>query len=341
MTLQLRQDIARVRLSLARAAELSAVDVIVHAASSTEPARLLADDFPLDELERLARAEHTALADRLPAPLRPGLVTEAGALEQTVREEGRLLARRAVRYIISSCRGVVFGNDVPATGGEQRHGPPPWTGTVEVGALRHDLPVVLAPAAVLALVMHLDAAEDGAPEALPPMRGRAAALGVVVVRETASPYPPHTSPVDLIGTRQLQHEEPTPPPSRLRGLFRPEWWSRPAGALVEDTVGSILVSCDMTGAAPALFVLIEELVPVSPRPGRGRWLARAALGTTGDRLASGHDLVLDIDPLRILHACCGALGGVQVAVVGNPLAGDRYGFAPFVLLSQRLTDLVG
>jgi hypothetical protein len=300
-----------------------------------ESARLLANDFPLDELESLAREELTEFAERLPSQMWPEFVTEAGSLEQTVRRGDEVIARRTVRYIMSSCRGVIFPHDVRGSGRRDGQWSQLWTGTVEASELPHDLPAVLGPAALLALVMHLDAADDDGTFDRPARTP----IGPIVVREMPSPYPPHTSPVDLLTSQQLQDDEP-PPPSRLRGLFRPEWWSRPAGALIEDTLSSVLISCELAREAPARSVVIEEMVPVSSDLGSGRWLARATLRTNEDQLASRTDLALIVDPLRMVENCRGALSGVQVAVVGNPIAGERYGFAPFVLVSERLAELV-
>ena len=336
MSLQLRQDVATVRLSPARAPELYAVDVVVDTSSSVQAATLLADDFSLDELESLARAELAELAERLPPEVRPELVTEAGALEQTVRRDDQIVAERAVRYLLSRCRGVVFPQPAPHQGRHDGQRTPMWTSTIEAHELPGDIPVVLAPAALLALIVHLDVMDDDEPCD----GGYGAAVGPIVVRTTASPYPPHTSPADLVTPQELLVDEPLPPP-QLRRLFRPESWSRPAGALIEDNLGSLMISCEAAGEAPPSYVVLEELVSVSTGSARARWLARAGIRTDGQQIASRTDLMLDFDPLRMLETCHGALSGVQVGVVGSPLAVERYGFAPFLLVSDRLVDLVG
>ncbi|HEU5270077.1 MAG TPA: hypothetical protein VFU36_09140 [Jatrophihabitans sp.] len=333
MSTRLRQQVGKVRLTGQAGAEASDVGVLVETPWPATPVRLLPGQFDLDRLTELADRELLAMTNRLPGVLLPYLVIETGAVEQAVHRDDEVLASRTVHYIISSCRGMVLSHGVPSKGYDLSLRL--WTGTVEPGGLPDGLPAVLAPAALLALVLHLDGNARAAETA-----ERWTGIGPVLSRDTASPYPPHTSPLDLLAGRRQPAGLP-PDSCRLRALFRPELWSRPAGSLVEDTLASVLVSCGMSSEVPERAVVIEELVPVSSSVASGRWLARVALCAGADRLASLTDLVLRLDPERVLATCRGALSGVQVAVVSSPFAEDRYGFAPWVLLAERLQALAG
>ncbi len=335
-----RQQVSVVRCAPGAPQEQAAFGVLVESARAGIQATLAPSQAAeLTDLEVAATNEQEEYLPRLPAAIRPGLVTEAGYLEQTVIRGGAAIAARSVRYAMATCRGDIMSFRVTTQNGTLPRSAPPWTGIIDGNDLPMDLSMVLAPAAVLALVLHLEASGS-------PYSRRHALRGPdnsgIVIRDITSPYPPHTSPLDLPVKLPLTElglpDDLTP----MKALFRPERWSRPIESLQEDVTSSILVNYDLTAAEPERAVIIEELTPVTSQTGRGRWLARAALGGPDrNRRAVLADLPLKLDPLDVLQMVHGRLSGLRIGVVQDGLAGERYGFAPAVLTAGTIRDLRG
>lgn len=339
-TIHFRQQTSIVRSASGGLQEQATFGVLVESALSGIQATLLPSHAAdLADLELAAANELEEYLGRLPAAIRPLLATEAGYIEQTVIRGQTVVSARSVRYAMAMCRGNVMSLRVTAQNGIFPRAASPWIGIIDSNDLPMDLSMVLAPAAVLALVWHLEAAE-------PPYSRwpelRAPANSGIVIRDITSPYPPHTSPLDL--PVKLPRTELRLPDdlTQTKSLFRPERWSRPIEPLKEDVTNSILVNYDLTAPKPERAVIIEELTPVTVQTGSGRWLARAALGGPGrNRKAVLADLPLELNPLNVLRMIHGRLSGLRLGVVQDGIAGERYGFAPAVLAAGTIRDVRG
>lgn len=132
-----------------------------------------------------------------------------------------------------------------------------------------------------------------------------------------SPYPPHRSP---LGAAPL-HAIATDP-------FR---WSRPFAALDADRNAVLTLSSSRRVDASRNFTLIESLVPLVANGNAMEWLASIS-GGTAMRIRA---------PLPLLiGSITGATGEPAPALVDDPVAGERYGYAPPLATALTLRDVL-
>jgi hypothetical protein len=298
-------------------------------------------------LERRAAAGFAATAARLPEELRPWLAVETGEVRARLcgRGEERVLLAR--RYQMASCRGVVLGMRGRAGGGPFA---PPWTGTLPARDLPPDLPLVLAPSAVLALVSYALEVTGGhiaaQSAAMPPQ--------LTVLDTAASPYPPQHHPFAgngapspdrqlLAGGRWCARREHAS--ERVDPLFflltRPDRALRPLAAATHFNRRNLAVECGRAAPRPPRSVVVDSWrVRVGPRAGAVPFHAHLTCAMAdGARLAATEPVALDLDPWQVLARVLGGCGRSAPAIDEDPIEGDNYGRAPELVTDLTLADL--
>jgi hypothetical protein len=362
--------VREIRYARASAGAAAATSASVALSVESEEGRGLAVSFaarrsrPL-ALERQAAARAAETASGLPGELRRRLLVEVGevrsALEtpetrETPEEAGgedRLLFAR--RYEVASCRGTVLGiRDSPAgAGGSFPSGPfrSPWAGTMAAGELAAELPLVLGPSAVLALVSYaLEVAGDDAAR-----QGPAEPPRLTVIDTASSPYPPQHHPFEGDGTpsadrplledgrwrdRELHAGEGVDPLFFL--LTRPDRALRPLAAATHFNRRNLEVRWGGEAPAPAPAVLVDSWrVRVGPRAGIVPFHAELALvEADGTRWAVDAPVALALDPWEVLARVLGGCGPPAPAVDEDPIEGASYGNAPALATSLTLAELL-
>jgi hypothetical protein len=132
-----------------------------------------------------------------------------------------------------------------------------------------------------------------------------------------SPYPPHRSPLGAAPLHAIAAEP-----------FR---WSRPFAALDADRNAVLAVTCPHSVAAPDETTTIESLVPLVANGSAMEWLATLSDGTVARIRASL--------PL-LLSSIAGATSAPVPGLIDDPVAGERYGYAPSLLTTLTLADVM-
>ncbi|HET9210880.1 MAG TPA: hypothetical protein VFR03_10810 [Thermoanaerobaculia bacterium] len=298
-------------------------------------------------LERAAAADLEATAGLLPEPLRGRLGVEVGEVCSRLRGDGGETPLFSRAYRLASCRGVVSGL---REGGESGAFAFPWTGTLDAGKIEPELPVILGPSAVLALVSYALEVTGGHISV-----ESGAELPELTVRDTAgSPYPPQHHPFSgdgspspdrplIVDGRWLNREEDAG--DHVDPLFylltRPDRALRPLAAATHFNRRNLEVACGRTAAAPREAVLVDSWrVRVGPRSGAVPFHAELSyVGPDGARLAVPQLVALRVDPWRLLDGVEGASGPARPAVDEDPIEGDAYGEAPPLVTGATLADL--
>ena len=298
-------------------------------------------------MERAAARILEETAARLPEPLRDRLAVEVGEVCSLLRRNGTEVPLFARGYGMASCRGILLGLSEDGAAAPFAF---PWTGTAAVEELSPDLPVVLAPSAVLALVSYALEVTGSDLDT----RGRSESPGLTLLDTAASPYPPQ---------HHLFKEDGAPSPDRPlieegrwcnRGqhtggdvdplfflLTRPDRALRPLAAATHFSRRNLAVRCSRTASTPAPAVIIESWrVRVGPRSGVVPFHADLSLlGPEGGRLAVATTVALELDPWEVLARLRGASGPAAPAVDEDPIEGDGYGEAPPLVTDLLLADL--
>src|SRR4029077_9104727 len=285
-----------------------------------------------------------ATLTRLPAPLRGGLAVEAGEGRSLLCSEAGEEPLVSRGYRMASCRGVVLGIGEAGIPFE-----PCWTGIVEAGELDTELPIVLAPSAVLALVSYaLEVAGSH------PATGSGTGMRITVVDTAASLYPPQHHPFEGDGTpspdrpliteglrfdREERAGEDVDPLFFL--LTRPDRALLPLAAATHFNRRNPVVRCDRPVPSPSPAILAGSWrVRVGPRSGPVPFHAELSrTGPDGERLAVTQPVALLLDPWQVLARIRGASGPAAPAVDEDPIEGDSYGEAPTLATDLTLADL--
>lgn len=167
-----------------------------------------------------------------------------------------------------------------------------------------DAPLLLGPSATLAVAEEWSLSPCVASSLL--------SLGTA----TASPYPPHRSPLGAAPLHAIAAEP-----------FR---WSRPFAALDADRNAVLALTCTRNVQAPHAVTTVESLVPLVANGDAMEWLATLSDGTATRIHASLPSL---------LGAIAGATGAVAPALIDDPVAGERYGYAPPLLTTLTLAEV--
>ena len=294
-----------------------------------------------------ARQQERELAERLPPALIQGLTCETGIVRTALRNLGKIEWSNRCCYRAAVWRGMVLGI-------ENLRGPSsidvPWRGTLESGGIDLHLPVILGPSATLAVVSYgLEALgiQDG-PESF------VAPPALTIVDTARSPYPPQRLPQGVRGDNQ--EDQVLIVGGRWRGggshgtadpvfflLTRPEFALRPLAVSAHFSRRNLAIRAAGFCSFPALALVIDSCRPrVGPRRGETPFDAEISLAsTTGGWLAGGSPLRLQFDPWLLLARIRGGLSRPRPAVDRNPIEGDSYGWAPFVLLDLTASQLLG
>ncbi|HET8799371.1 MAG TPA: hypothetical protein VFO89_16905 [Thermoanaerobaculia bacterium] len=167
-------------------------------------------------------------------------------------------------------------------------------------------PVVLGPSAALALAEEWNLSGE---QAIPPFLSLNTAA--------ASPYLPHRSPLGGAPLRAIAAEP-----------FR---WSRPFAALDADRNAVLALSASRMADAPRALAFVESLVPLVAGGNTMEWLASIS-GQVVTRIR--------ISVATLLAAVTGALGEPEPGLIDDPVAGERYGYAPPLATSLTLRELM-
>jgi hypothetical protein len=340
------------------------------------------------ELERRAAARAAETASGLPGELRRRLLVEVGEVRSVLEAQERYETREtretrqsreragggdrvlfARRYEVASCRGTVLGiRDGPAgsggsflrsrarsagSGGSPAPAPfpSPWAGTMATGDLAAELPLVLTPSAVLALVSYaLEVAGDHVAREAPAELAR-----LTVIDTASSPYPPQHHPFEGDGTpaadrplledgrwrdRELHAGEGVDPLFFL--LTRPDRALRPLAAATHFNRRNLEVRWGGEASAPAPAVSVDSWrVRVGPRAGIVPFHAELAqVEADGTRRAVEAPVALALDPWEVLARVLGECGPPAPAVDEDPIEGASYGTAPALATSLTLAELL-
>ena len=260
-----------------------------------------------------AERVYAALDGALPPCRRGSLEVEAGVVEQRTGP-GRAVRRR--RYLLAVAGGRLVhlapaARPAPAS---------PWSGELHANSLSPDLPVLLGPSAVLALVELLLEAGEPVP---PPLRA---------VRGTGSPYPPHDA-----ASGPDAGDSPFP-----ELMARPDLWGTPFGALPVDELGTLAIAGPAPAAPPDAAVVVDSLLPLTGDVRSGAWEASLTAVLGGVAMAVfPAEVVLRIDPAGLLASVEGTSGAPEPALRREPFRGDRFGTAPPLATRTRLGALRG
>lgn len=273
------------------------------------------------------------LAAQLPAELLEHLTVEAGLVRTTLhgRDEERHASRAG--YCTALWRGEVLG----IWGlGRRRPLRLRWSGVAEAADVRPEVPVLLGPSAALSMVAF-------GLEALGKSGGPAPAPVLTVIDGAASPYPPQdlrqasgSSDQTLIARGGWptggSPREGVDPVFFL--LTRPEHALRPHGVSIHFERRNLAVDATRKAPWPRRALIVDALKPlVGPRRGAIPFEAELSLRDAGgSRRALSAPARLHCDPWEILARVQAGCGRPLPAVDRDPIEGNAYGSAPFLLL---------
>jgi hypothetical protein len=329
----------RRELTLARVASgaLRTLQVRVETQSDEQSTllRFLPAAGSLRRLDVRAEHLHARLAAQLPGSRASELLAESGLIVET--RAGR---RRSASYLLGACSGtVILFRSIGAANLCSR-----WSGERHLTQADLERPVVFGPSAVLTLVA--DVIEAAAAGAGP----RSLGGGLTVVDRDDSPYPPH---------RLLF----SPTRSRQRVLFRAGEWVGSAGRNNDEDetlehflwarIGqaprptpslqgfrSLKITARPIGRVPWPATLIDSLSPLDPPGSRTRrWQCRHSFLEHRGSLSGTDLLQLTGDPSRILERVCAATSSTLIALHDDPIDGESFGLAPFLVTDAALGDL--
>jgi len=276
------------------------------------------------------------LSTLLPTALIEHLTVEAGLVRTTFRcDDGDQRSIR-VGYCTAIWRGAVLG-----IWGLRRRRPLRlrWSGVAEAMEIRPRLPVVLGPSAALSVVAFgLEALGlPGGPEVTPVL---------TVVDGAASPYPPQDLHWDPVASDQRliagglwlnrgSESEGADPIFFL--LTRPERALRPHGVSIHFERRNLAIDATKRAPLPRTALIVDAMRPlVGPRRGSVPFDAELSLrGTDGRLRAVSEPVCLHCDPWELLARVRAGYGRPQPAVDRDPIEGNSYGSAPFLLLELR------
>jgi hypothetical protein len=295
------------------------------------------DPSPVSRLEVAALASRAAV----PAPWRDGVTVEAGRVDQVVERGPDVLMRRGRSYVLITWRGAVLALSA-------RLAPKPPAAWADAGLcdeILGDLPVVLGPSSLLALVEYCLGLVSGAPDA-----GAQALNPLLSVVESAwCPYPPQSDPVGDCagrGTRDLVVAGRIRAPRRRTSwgslLIRPDLWSRPSATQALPDFGCRVVGVSARSRRPERAVVVHSLTALSAGPGVIDLEAGCALADRGAvRRITDAARRVRLDPWRALSRVRGSLGKPRPALSADPISGDRFGMAPAVLTDMTAHEVFG
>ena len=346
--LQTVREVVQARAPAASPPSSASLELTVEMAERGLDVRFAARRRRPAALERTAAGILAETAAGLPEALRDRLAVEVGEVRSHLAGEGAEVPLFVRDYCMATCRGVVLGMR-----GAGAAGPfvSPWHGIAALEELRPELPVVLAPSAVLALVcfaLEVTGSRVGAQD-------DAEISGLTVLDTAASPYPPQHHPFEADGKPSSDrplieegrwHNRDEHTGGDVDPLFflltRPDRALRPLAAATHFNRRNLAVRCSRTARAPAPAILVESWrVRVGPRSGAVPFHADLSLlDGGGRRLAVAKVLGLQLDPWEILRRVQGACGPAASAVEEDPIEGDGYGEAPPLVTDLRLSDLL-
>jgi hypothetical protein len=342
--LQTHRELARARASAAAPPSSASLETVVAATEGKLDVSLSSPRSRPTQLEEEAAACLDTTRALLPEALQSGLAVEAGEVRSLLCRDAREVPLFSRSYHMASCRGVVLGI------GENGSFRSPWTGTLAAKEIDASLPAILTPSAVLALVSYaLEVAGSHVAA-----RSESEVPGITVLDTAVSPYPPQHHPFEADGT--ASPDRPLIEEGRWRDreehagddvdplfflLTRPERALRPLAAATHFNRRNLAVRCSRTVSRPAPAILVDSWrVRVGPRSGAVLFHALVSYaGGEGERLAVPSAVPLAFDPWEVLARVRGACGAVSPAVDEDPIEGDGYGEAPFLLIDLPLADL--
>ncbi|MGK5728009.1 hypothetical protein [Streptomyces sp. URMC 124] len=260
---------------------------------------------------RRARAVHRALRDRAaPALGEDGLLVETGRVTTDVRCEGRRVAASTRTYLLVRDRDRVLhlkdGTSPPRS--------LPWASAAAPGDIRPDDPVVLGPAALLALTA---AAQEEDGTAGPPGSG------------CSSPYPPHDFALrGLVTATGRRHADLC---RACELLAEPERWLVPHGTF--GTAGRPAAAPDHRPrtAFPRRALLLDSLTPCGrSADGRPDWLAAYCVVDGGEQARGRGLLRARGAPGTLLRETGAACAPARPALARDPIGRESYAQVPCV-----------
>jgi hypothetical protein len=348
------REVRQARAALGRGLLATSLALTVEMDDSRDRRRGLEVRFetPCERPAALVRRVRRRLAETaagLPEALRHQLVVEAGEVRSGLVRDGSERPLLARRYEMACCRDVVLGiRELAQDGGGFAS---PWTGMLLHDELDTDLPVVLGPSAVLALVSYALEVAGGHVEA----GGAARPPRLTIVDTAASPYPPQHHPFAGDGLPAL--DQPLIADGRWQDraaragaavdplfflLTRPERALRPLAASVHFNRRNLAVAGGRAVAEPTPAVRVESWrVRLGPRTGVVPFAAELSqTGRDGARLAVAAPVALELDPWQLLASVSGACGPPSPALDADPIDGDSYGTAPALATGVTLAELL-
>ncbi|MFF7726709.1 hypothetical protein [Streptomyces sp. NPDC008001] len=284
-------------------------------------ATLPADCATAPGLRDHARAVHRVLQDGAACALRgDGLLVESGRVTTRVTCGGREATVSRRTYLLVRDRDrVLHLEDGP--------GPPPglpWTAAAHPSDIRPGDPVVLGPAALLALTAA--AQEEG---------GAPAGSG----SGCSSPYPPHDFPL-----RNLVTATGRPPADLCQAcelLARPERWLVPHGTFGTGTRHPAAPRRRPRAAFPRRALLLDSLTPCGrSADGSPAWFAAYCL-VDGAQQSRGRELLRATGaPAALLEETGAGCAPSRPALARDPIGRESYAHAPCVTTTLTAGRLI-
>ncbi|WP_144440796.1 hypothetical protein [Streptomyces roseifaciens] len=263
-----------------------------------------------EEPGRRARAVHRALRDRAaPALGEDGLLVETGRITTDVMCDGSRVALSTRTYLLVRDRDRVLHL-------KDGTGPPrslPWTSAAGPGDIRPGDPVVLGPAALLALTA---AAQEEDGTAGGPGSG------------CSSPYPPHDFPLRGLVTATGRRQADLCRACEL--LAEPDRWLVPHGTFGTGTRPPAAPGGRLPRTAfPGRALVLDSLTSCGrSADGRPEWLAAYCL-VDGAEEARGRGLLwVRGAPAALLEEAGGACSPARPALARDPIGRESYAQAP-------------
>lgn len=265
----------------------------------------------------------------IPEVLRRDLVVEVGYVEQTIREQGQTEATESITYALAMFRGLVLSL---ARGVRLGRIPTEW-GQADVTRVRHALPVVFGPSAMLSLAA---ACLHHAIRVRLPL-GKRSPDAIRLSTAHTSPYPPHRLPLGrsraCIGgtSSHLSHL-----------LLRADSWTRPLAALSETEGKPIYVRSVRRAPWPRQALVVDRMTPLSGEAGRLEWEGQVSVRDASGRVTLGTRPIHFCAGLHELaRRCSAAAGRRRCASMWDPFGCECFGVAPPVLTAIQADSLLG
>ncbi|MEW2034550.1 hypothetical protein AB0901_29130 [Streptomyces roseifaciens] len=274
-----------------------------------------------EEPGRRARALHRELRDRAaPALGEDGLLVETGRITTDVMCDGSRVALSTRTYLLVRDRDRVLHL-------KDGTGPPrslPWASAADPGDIRPGDPVVLGPAALLALTA---AAREEDGTAGGPGGG------------CSSPYPPHDFPLrGLVTATGRRHADLC---RACELLAEPDRWLVPHGTFGTGPRPPAAPGHRLRTPLPRRALLLDSLTPCGrSADGRPDWLAAYCL-VDGAEEARGRGLLrVRGAPAALLREAGAACSPARPALARDPIGRESYAQAPCVTTALTAGRLI-